>query len=97
MKERDSKNFKAKVIENTKRPTLHGFIQDSVEAGSKLMTDDFKRYRELKNHFHQFVRHSEGEFVDEQVHISGMESFWSMLKRAHNGTFDKMSVKHLAR
>ncbi len=26
-----------------------------------------------------------------------MESFWSMLKRAHTGTFHKMSPKHLDR
>ena len=31
------------------------------------------------------------------AHTNGMESFWSMLKRAHAGTFHKMSPKHLDR
>ena len=31
------------------------------------------------------------------AHTNGMESFWSMLKRAHMGTFHKLSPKHLDR
>ena len=31
------------------------------------------------------------------AHTNGIESFWSMLERAHKGTFHKMSVKHLNR
>ena len=31
------------------------------------------------------------------VHTQGIESFWSMLKRAHKGTFHKLSPKHLDR
>lgn len=31
------------------------------------------------------------------AHTNGIESFWSMLKRAHKGTFHKISPKHLNR
>ena len=31
------------------------------------------------------------------AHVNGVESFWSMLRRAHQGTFHKMSPKHLNR
>ena len=31
------------------------------------------------------------------AHTNGIESFWSMLKRAHKGTFHKISPKHLQR
>ena len=31
------------------------------------------------------------------AHVNGLESFWSMLKRAHKGTFHKLSAKHLQR
>lgn len=31
------------------------------------------------------------------AHINGIESFWAKLKRAHKGTYHKMSVKHLGR
>lgn len=32
-----------------------------------------------------------------EVHTNGIESFWSMLKRAHKGTYHQMSPKHLNR
>ncbi len=31
------------------------------------------------------------------VHVNGVESFWSLLKRGYHGTFHKMSPKHLHR
>ena len=46
---------------------------------------------------HEAVKHSVGEYVSGMVHTNGMESFWSMLKRAHMGTFHKLSPKHLDR
>ena len=46
---------------------------------------------------HEAVRHSVGEYVRGMAHTNGMESFWSMLKRAHMGTFHKLSPKHLDR
>ena len=52
-------------------------------------------YQGLPNH--TAVRHSIGEYVRGQAHINGMESFWSMLKRAYYGTFHRMSPKHLDR
>ena len=46
---------------------------------------------------HEAVRHKTGEYVRGQAHTNGIESFWSMLKRAHMGTFHHMSPKHLQR
>ena len=46
---------------------------------------------------HVSVRHSVGEYVDGMAHTNGIESFWSMLKRAHKGVYHKMSAKHLQR
>ncbi len=43
------------------------------------------------------VRHGIGEYVRGDVLIQGIESFWSMLKRVHKGTFHKMGPKHLDR
>ena len=97
VKERESKKVKAEVITNTKRPTLHGFIDENIETGSAVYTDDFRSYEKLDGYDHQSVKHSVGEYVNDQIHINGMESFWSMLKRAHKGTYHKMSKKHLNR
>ena len=44
---------------------------------------------------HESVKHSVVKYVRDQMHTNDMESFWSMLKRAHTGTFHKMSPKHL--
>ena len=48
VKERETKQVKAKVIEDIKRPTLHGFIGESVELGSTVYTDDLSSYGNLK-------------------------------------------------
>ena len=37
------------------------------------------------------------EYVKGGIHTNGIESFWSMLKRAHKGTFHRLSPKHLHR
>lgn len=47
--------------------------------------------------YHEAVQHGVGEYVRGQVHINGLESFWSMLKRGHDGIYHKMSPKHLHR
>ncbi len=97
IKERESKQLSAQVIDHTRRDTLHGLIKEHVQAGANVMSDDFISYQQLDGYKHQFVRHSAGEYVTDDVHINGIESFWSMLKRAHKGTYHKMSGKHLGR
>ena len=46
---------------------------------------------------HEAVRHSVAEYVRDMAHTNGVESFWATLKRAHKGTFHKMSPKPLDR
>lgn len=48
VKERDTKKVKAQVIENTKRSTLHNFIEEYVAPGSTVNTDDFRSYEKLQ-------------------------------------------------
>ena len=95
MKDRRSNRVSAKVISNTDQPTLQGFVAKNVEPGAKVYTDDHRGYIGLPNH--ESVRHSFYEYVKGDVHVNGIESFWSMLKRAHKGTFHKLSPKHLDR
>ena len=97
LKDRDTNQTAEKVIEDAKRKTLHAVINDNVEQGSTVCTDDLKSHRKMQGCDHRFVKHSVGEYADEETHINGMESFWSVLKRAHKGTFHKISHKHLNR
>ena len=46
------------------------------EGGSIAFTDDFKSYENLEGYEHGSDRHSVGEYVDDRIHINGMESFW---------------------
>jgi len=97
MKERETNQVNAKVFKNTKRITLHGFIQDNVEEGSEVLTDDFRRHEKRVGFKHPSVQHPVGEYVKEQAHIHGIESCWAVLRRVHKGIYHKMSEKHLHR
>ena len=46
---------------------------------------------------HETVKHSVGEWVNGMAHTNGLESFWSMFKRAYHGTYHHLSKKHLQR
>ena len=95
-KDRDTNQVRAQVVERTDKPTVHGFVAAHVAPDAKVYTDDALVYETLPNP-HEVVNHSAQEYVRGDVHTNGAESFWSMLKRAHKGTFHKMSPKHLDR
>ena len=101
IKDRESNKVTAQVVESVDADTLISFIEDRVEYGAKVYTDELKAYGKLptmlNGYDHETVIHSVKEFVRGQAHTNGVESFWSMLKRAHKGTFHKMSPKHLDR
>ena len=98
MKDRDSNEVRVEVVPDTKKPTLQGFVREHAEPGAAVYTDEHRSYIGLNADFdHESVNHRVGEYVDGMIHTNGMESFWSMLKRAHKGTFHKMSPKHLHR
>ena len=46
---------------------------------------------------HETVRHSVSEYVRDQAHTNGIESFWATLKRGYHGTYHHFSAKHLDR
>ena len=96
-KDRNTKQVTARVIEATDGATLKGFVAESAKAGATVYTDGASPYRGMAGYDHDFVKHSVGEFVKGMVHTNGVESFWSMLKRGHTGTYHKMSPKHLQR
>ena len=76
---------------------LQGFIRSNVVAGSTVYTDDFSGYAGLRDYDRHSVNHSIGEYVRDQAHTNGIESFWALLKRGYIGTFHHFSWKHLHR
>ena len=95
-KDRATKHVRAKVVESTNKPTLQGFVVDHAAPDATVYTDDASAYEGLPFP-HETVRHSVSEYVRNQVHTNGMESFWSILKRGYVGVYHKMSPKHLGR
>lgn len=90
--------IKAKPINGTDKRTLEGFVSASVQSGSAVYTDEHQGYKDLKRAYkHEAVHHSVGEYVRDQAHTNGVESFWAMLKCGYQGTYHKMSRKHLHR
>ncbi len=98
IKDRDSNEVRAEVVADTKKPTLQGFVRENAEEGATVYTDEHRSYVGLDADYdHEAVNHRVGEYVRGMAHTNGVESFWSMLKRAHKGTFHKVSPKHLQR
>ena len=95
IKDRPTNQVQAQVVDDTKGETLRSYLLDRVEPEAVLYTDDSPAYDSLQNH--ESVKHSAMEYVRGDAHTNGIESFWSMLKRAHMGTFHKLSAKHLDR
>ena len=97
VKDRESNEVRAEVVRRVDGATLQGFVREHVEPGSTVYTDESRSYKGMPEFDHAAVNHSVSEYVRGQAHTNGMESFWSMLKRAHDETFHKMSPKHLQR
>ena len=94
--DRDTNQVRAEVIQCTDAATLQGFVAEHAETDAVVYTDDAAAYEGIPNP-HESVKHSVSEYVNGMAHTNGIESFWSMLKRAHKGTFHKISPKHLQR
>lgn len=95
LKDRDTNTVQATVVERTNQETLQGFVNAHREDGATVYSDEHGGYIGLEHH--EVVKHSAGEYVKEQAHTNGIESFWSMLKRGYVGTYHHMSIKHLNR
>ena len=97
-KDRETNKVAARHVQHTDASHVAGFVAERTKPGATVYTDDAKAYNALAPWFdHESVNHSVGEYVRGQAHTNGMESFWSMLKRGYQGTYHKMSQKHLER
>ena len=97
VKDRDSNQVSARVMEATKADDLQRFVRDHAAPGAALYTDEAAAYLGMPEFEHEAVNHSVSEYVRDMAHTNGMESFWATLKRAYHGTFHQISPKHLQR
>lgn len=96
MKDRISNKVIAKPVPERTKQELQGFISNNVSKKAMVYTDDHRSYIGLPFE-HESVNHSVGEYVRNQAHTNGVESFWALLKRGYYGTYHRISPKHLGR
>ena len=93
VKDRDSKQVIAAVVDRTDAKTLQGFVLDRTESTATVYTDESWAYTGLPR-VHEIVNHSAGEYVRGDATVNCMEGFWSLFKRGYHGTFHHLSEKH---
>ena len=96
-RDRETNKVNAEVSPAIDGPALKGFVARHAEKDAAVYTDDASAYRGIQGVRHRAVKHSVGEFVKDQAHTNGIESFWSLLKRGYYGTYHNMSIQHLKR
>jgi transposase-like protein len=85
------------LLPNVQQKTIQPIIQQTVQAGSLIYTDEYNVYDRLQQwgYDHKSVNHSIGEFARDEdgdgfheVHVNSLEGFWSLLRswlRPHRG------------
>lgn len=73
----------ADIIPNVQKDTVMPIIRRVVKSGADIYTDGWKSYDALAvyGYNHKTVKHEENEFVHEDAHVNGIESYWSWTKR----------------
>ena len=88
---------RTKTIADVRQHRLHREIVENVEEGSTVYTDDLHSYKNMPLEYeHQIVNHAH-EYARGNVHTNGLESYWSLLKRALGGTYVSVEPFHLFR
>lgn len=96
LKDRETNQVRAEVVESVSKKVLQEFVVKNTEDDTTVYTDEWAAYKGLPR-YHEAVAHGAGEYVRQQAHTNGMESFWATLKRAIAGVYHHLSVKHLHR
>jgi transposase-like protein len=88
--------FEARMIPTPSRRVLTGIVNERVDQGANVFTDEYRAYNSLdRTYHHKSVNHSKEEWVRGNVHTNGVESAWSLFKRSVVGAFHHISAKHL--
>ena len=90
-------NIRVNVINDNTIGTLVPNVKENVEEGSHVYTDELKSYFGLQaDYAHDVINHTE-MYVNGQIHLNGLENFWSLLKRDLGGTYVSVEPFHLFR
>lgn len=85
-----------RVVPDTKATTLKPIIEEMMQEGSIVVSDEWLGYSNLsKNYNHVVINHRENEYVRGGFTTNNVENFWSLLKRGIYGIYHQVSPKHL--
>lgn len=104
IKEREGR-IATQVVPDAKMPTLRAIVNENVEKGSIVSTDEFGSYGLLKwdGYKHGSVKHviKEWAWLERGTgvlhHTNGVESFWRLFKRSIASTHIHVSAKYMDR
>jgi transposase-like protein len=90
------------VVPDRKATTLFPLIEDVVQPGTKIHTDECSTYRSLTTktgYDHEAVNHGRGEYVCARTGatVNAVENFWRHLKTSISSTHISVSPKYLGR
>jgi transposase-like protein len=95
--DRETRQVILRHVPDTSAATLQKFIEEHVEEGSQMFTDEAAGYRGLEKKYKHAVINHAVEYVRDNVHTNTMENFWSLLKRSIRGTYVSVEPFHLFR
>jgi len=76
-------NIYAQIIPDASREEILPIIRATVKSGADIYTDGWRSYDALAvyGYNHKKVNHEKNDFAHRDIHINGVESFWSWTKR----------------
>ncbi len=93
--ERDGR-VRTRIITNSDGATLRDAVQETVEPGSILYTDEHGGYRTLGTSYdHRTIRHRDKIYAVGTTHTQTIEGFFSIAKNAIRGVHHGVSTRHL--
>lgn len=96
-----------RMLENVQQATIKPLIQQYIEQGSQINTDEYSIYNRLTawGFEHHTVCHGRGEYARDEdgdgvyeIHVNTIEGFWSLLRswlRPHRGISQEKLPKYL--
>lgn len=100
LKRTDGENHstvRTSVITSESAEKLMADVRRHVKRGCRIFTDEAAAYGDLAlTHIHRAIDHSKCYAIG-QIHVNGMENFWSLLKRTLGGTYVSIAPFHLYR
>lgn len=85
-------------VPSTKKDDLEKAVQDNIEPGTTIYTDEWPSYKDLnKNYNHEQVMHSRKEYVRDDIYTNSIESVWAVVKRGYKGVYHHWHPKNTRR